>query len=45
VDREHRAELIARYRAGVGVVDTALADADDADLDAVPSDGDGRPGW
>lgn len=41
VDREHRAELIARYRAGVGEVDAALAGADDADLDAVPPDG----GW
>ena len=41
MDREHRAELIARYRAGVDEVDAALADAGDADLDAVPSDG----GW
>jgi len=41
MDREHRAELVARYRAGVDEVDAALADAGDADLDAVPSDG----GW
>jgi hypothetical protein len=41
MDREHRAELIARYRAGVDEVDAALAGAGDADLDAVPSE----DGW
>jgi hypothetical protein len=41
MDRERRAELLARYRAGVDEVDAALAGADGADLDAVPSDG----GW
>ena len=41
MDRERRAELIARYRAGVHEVDAALAGADDAELDSVPPDG----GW
>ena len=41
MDRAHRAELIARYRAGADAVDAALAGAGDAELDAVPQDG----GW
>ena len=41
VDIERRAELIARYRAGVEQVEAALAGADEAELDAVPPDG----GW
>ena len=41
MDIERRAELIARYRAGVEKVEAALEDADQAELDAVPSDG----GW
>jgi hypothetical protein len=41
MDPAHRAQLIARYRAGADAVDAALAGAGDADLDAVPKDG----GW
>jgi DinB superfamily len=41
MEDERRAELIARYRAGVGEVEAALADAGAAELDAVPPDG----GW
>lgn len=41
VDRERRDELVARYRAGAGEVDAAIAGATDAELDAVPPDG----GW
>ena len=41
MDRAHRAELIARYRAGADAVDAALAGAGDAELDAVPQGG----GW
>jgi DinB superfamily len=41
MDSEHRAELIARYRAGVDEVDAALDGSDDAALDALPADG----GW
>jgi hypothetical protein len=41
MDPAHRAELIARYRAGADAVDAALAGAGDAELDAVPQDG----GW
>jgi DinB superfamily len=41
VDRERRAELIARFRAGADEVDAALAGAGDAELDTVPPDG----GW
>jgi hypothetical protein len=41
MDRAHRAELIARYRAGADAVDAALAGAGDAELDAVPPGG----GW
>ena len=36
---ERRAELIARYKAGVADVEAALAGADEAELDAVPADG------
>ena len=36
---ERRAELIERYRAGVGEVEAALAGAEEAELDAVPADG------
>ena len=36
---EGRAELIARYKAGVAEVEAALAGADEAELDAVPADG------
>jgi hypothetical protein len=39
MEDERRAELIARYRAGVGEVEAALADAGAAELDAVPPDG------
>ncbi len=41
MDRARTAELIARYRAGSGAVDAALAGAGDAELDRVPEDG----GW
>ena len=41
MDRAHRAELIARYRAGADAVDAALTGAGDAELDAVPQGG----GW
>ena len=34
-----RAELIARYKAGVGEVEEALAGAGEAELDAAPADG------
>ena len=34
-----RAELLERYRAGVGEVEGALAGAGEAELDAVPADG------
>ena len=36
---EGRAELIARYRAGVGEVEAALQGASEAELDAVPAEG------
>ncbi len=36
---EGRAELIARYRAGVGEVEAALEGASEAELDAVPAEG------
>jgi hypothetical protein len=39
VEAERRAELIERYRAGAGEVEDALAGADEAELDAVPADG------
>jgi hypothetical protein len=41
VDRDRRAELIDRYRAGAGEVDAALEGVNDAELDGVPPDG----GW
>src|SRR5262245_66013631 len=39
MDTEKRAELIERYRAGIGEVEAALEGANEADLDAVPADG------
>ena len=39
MDAKRRAELIERYRAGIGEVEDALAGADEAELDAVPADG------
>ena len=36
---EDRAELISRYRAGVGEVEAALEGASEAELDAVPAEG------
>jgi hypothetical protein len=39
MEAERRAELIARYKAGVGGVEDALAGAGEAELDAVPADG------
>jgi hypothetical protein len=39
MEAERRAELIARYKAGVGAVEDALTDAGEAELDAVPADG------
>ena len=41
VDRERRAELVARYRAGADEVDAALVGAGGTEFDAVPPDG----GW
>ena len=39
MDPEQRAHLIARYKAGIGEVDAGLAGASQAELDAVPADG------
>jgi hypothetical protein len=39
MNAEKRAELIARYKAGIGEVDAALAGASEAELDVVPVDG------
>src|SRR5262245_65102208 len=39
MEAERRAGLIARYKAGVGEVEDALAGAGEAELDAVPADG------
>ncbi|HKE54213.1 MAG TPA: DinB family protein [Actinomycetota bacterium] len=39
MDAASRAELIARYRAGVGEVEAALQGASEAELDAVPAEG------
>jgi len=39
MDTEKRAELIERYRAGIGEIEAALEGANEADLDAVPADG------
>jgi hypothetical protein len=39
MDAASRAELISRYRAGVGEVEAALQGAREAELDAVPAEG------
>jgi hypothetical protein len=39
MDAASRAELISRYRAGVGEVEAALQGASEAELDAVPAEG------
>jgi hypothetical protein len=39
MDRARREELIGRYKAGSGVVDAALANITDAELDARPAPG------
>lgn len=41
MDRERRAELVERYRAGAAEVDDALVGAGETEFDAVPPDG----GW
>jgi DinB superfamily len=39
VEADRRADLIARYRAGVSEVEAALEGADQAELDSVPAEG------
>ena len=39
MDADRRAELLERYKAGVGEVDSALAGAGEAELDAVSGEG------
>ena len=41
MDRERRRALVERYREGPSIVEAALAEVSDADLDARPADG----GW
>jgi DinB superfamily len=41
MEADRRADLIERYKAGVGEVEAALAGAGEAELDAVPAEG----GW